>query len=46
MKLTLLLLEIGDDIVHPIAQVGKVPIAMQDGKLKYFSDVLYVPNII
>ena len=25
-------IEIGDDIAHPIAQVGKVPLAMQDGR--------------
>ena len=34
-----------DDIVHPIAHVGKVPLAMQDSKRKYFLDVLHVPNI-
>ena len=27
--------EISDDIAHPIAQVGKVPLAMQDSKTKY-----------
>ena len=37
--------EIGDDTTHPIAQVGKVPLAMQNGRIKYLSDVLHVPNI-
>ena len=38
--------EIGDDTAHPIAQVGKVPLAMQDGRIKYLSDVLHILNII
>ena len=38
-------IETGDDIVHPIAQVGKVPLAMQDGKRKCLLDVQNVPNI-
>ena len=37
--------ETGDDTAHPIAQVGKVPLAMQNGRTKYLSDVLHVPNI-
>jgi hypothetical protein len=35
----------GDDTVHPIAHIGNVPLAMQDGKIKYLFDVLHVPNI-
>jgi len=31
--------ETGDDSVHPIAHVGKVPLSMQDGKMKYLVDV-------
>ncbi len=27
------------DIVHPIAQVGKVPLFMQNEQTKYFKDV-------
>ena len=34
-----------DDTAHPITQVGKVPLAMQDGKTKYLADVLHVPKI-
>ena len=37
--------EIGDNIAHPIAHIGKVPLNMQDGKMKYLADVLHVPNI-
>ena len=37
--------EIGDDIVHPIAKVDKVPLAMQNGKTKHLSNVLHVSNI-
>jgi hypothetical protein len=37
--------ETGDDTAHPIAHIGNVPLAMQDGKIKYLSDVLHVPNI-
>jgi len=37
--------ETGDDSAHPIAHVGKVPLSMQDGKMKYLADVLHVPNI-
>ena len=35
----------GNDTAYPIAQVGKVPLAMQNGRTKYLSDVLHVPNI-
>ena len=35
----------GDDTAHPIAHVGDVPLNMQDGKSKYFANVLHVPNI-
>ena len=31
-----------DDIVHPIAQVGNIPLAINDGKTKYLSDVLQI----
>ena len=37
--------ETGNDIAHPIAQVGRVPLAMQNGRTKYLSDVLHVPKI-
>ncbi len=37
--------ETGDDTAHPIAHIRNVPLAMQDGKIKYFSNVLHVPNI-
>jgi hypothetical protein len=37
--------EIGDDITHPITQIGKVPVSMQDGQTKYMKDVLHVPTI-
>jgi hypothetical protein len=37
--------ETGDDTAHPIAHIGNVPLAMRDGKIKYLSDVLHVPNI-
>ena len=35
----------GDDTAHPIAHIGDVPLNTQDGKSKYFADVLHVPNI-
>ncbi len=35
----------GDDTTHPIVHIGNVPLAMQDGKIKYLSNVLLVPNI-
>jgi hypothetical protein len=34
-----------DDTAHPIVHIGNVPITMQDGKIKYLSNVLHVPNI-
>jgi hypothetical protein len=27
--------KIGGDIIHPITQIGKVPLSMQDGQTKY-----------
>ncbi len=35
----------GDDTTHPITQIGKVPLSMQDGQTKYLKDVLHVPTI-
>ena len=37
--------ETGDDMLHPIEHVGKVPLSMHDGKTKHMADVLYVPTI-
>ncbi|MCO5563178.1 hypothetical protein L7F22_016815 [Adiantum nelumboides] len=37
--------ETGDDSAHPIAHVEKLPLQMQDGKMKYLVDVIHVPNI-
>jgi hypothetical protein len=37
--------ETGDDNTHPITQIGKVPLSMQDGQTKYLKDVLHVPTI-
>ena len=37
--------EIGDDTAHPIAHTENVPLALQDGNVKYLADVLHVPNI-
>jgi hypothetical protein len=37
--------ETRDDTTHPIAHIGNVPLAMQDGNIKYLSNVLHVPNI-
>ncbi len=37
--------ETGDDITHPIAHIRNLPLAMQDGKIKYLFDVFHVPNI-
>ena len=36
--------EIGDDTVHPIEHIGRVPLVMQDGKFKHLEDVLHVPT--
>ena len=38
--------EIGDDTAHPIVHTRNKPLAMQDGKVKYLADLLYVPIII
>jgi hypothetical protein len=35
----------GDDITHPITQIGKVPLSLQDGQTKYLKSVFYVPTI-
>jgi hypothetical protein len=37
--------EIGDDTAHPITQISKVPLSMQDEKTKYLKDVLHVQTI-
>jgi hypothetical protein len=37
--------EIGDDTTHPITQIDKVPLSMQDGQTKYLKNVLHVPTI-
>jgi hypothetical protein len=37
--------ETRDDTVHPITHIGNVPLTMQDGKIKYLSNVFHVPNI-
>jgi hypothetical protein len=37
--------EIGDDTTHPITQIGKVPLSMQDGQTKYLKDVFHVSTI-
>ena len=42
---TLGYVEIGDDTVHPIEHIGRVPVVMHDGKFKHLEDVLYVPMI-
>ncbi len=39
-------MEIGDDTTHPITQIDKVPLSMQDGQTKYLKEVLHVPTII
>ncbi len=38
-------MEIGDDTTHPITQIGKVPLSMQDAQTKYLKDVLHVPTV-
>ncbi|MCO5609753.1 hypothetical protein L7F22_063995 [Adiantum nelumboides] len=35
----------GDNLAHPIAHVGNIPLQMQDCKMKYLADVFHVPNI-
>jgi hypothetical protein len=37
--------ETGDDTTHPITQIHKVPLSMQDGQTKYLRDVFQVPTI-
>jgi len=34
-----------DDTIHPITQIGKVPLSMQDGQTKYLKDIRHVPTI-
>ncbi len=34
-----------DDTTHPITQISKVSLSMQDGQTKYLKDVLYVLTI-
>jgi hypothetical protein len=41
---TLGFMETSDDTTHPITQIGKVPLSMQDGQTKYLKDVLHVPT--
>ncbi len=42
---TLGFVETDDDTTHPITQIGKVPLSMQDGQTKYLKNVLHVPTI-
>ncbi len=37
--------ETSDDTAHPITQIGKVPLSMQDGQTKYLKDVFHVLTI-
>jgi len=37
--------ETNDDTTHPITQIGKVPLSLQDGQTKYLKDVLHVLTI-
>jgi hypothetical protein len=37
--------ETSDDTTHPITQIGKVPLSMQDGQTKYLKNVLHVLTI-
>jgi len=34
-----------EDTTHPITQIGKVPLSMQDGQTKYLKDTLHVLTI-
>ncbi len=43
---TLGFVETGDDTAHPITQIGKVSLSMQDKPTKYLKDVLHVLTII
>jgi hypothetical protein len=38
-------METGDDTTHPITQISKVPLSMQDGQTKYLKDVFHVLTI-
>ncbi len=42
---TLGFVETSDDTTHPITQIGKVPLSMQNEQIKYLKDVLHVPTI-
>jgi hypothetical protein len=42
---TLGFVETGDDITHPITQIGNVPLSMQNGQTKYLKDVFHVLTI-
>ena len=37
--------ETGDDTVHPIKHMGRVPLVMHDRKIKHLEYVLHVPMI-
>lgn len=37
--------ETSDDTPHSIAHIGNVPLSLKNGNIKYFGDVLHVPNI-
>ncbi len=41
---TLGFVEIGDDTTHPITQISKVPLSMQNKQKKYWKNVFYVPT--
>ncbi len=38
-------METGDGTTHPITQIGKVPLSMQDGQTKYLKNILHVLTI-
>jgi hypothetical protein len=42
---TLGFVKTGDDTTHPITQICKVPLSMQNGQTKYLKDVFQVPTI-
>jgi hypothetical protein len=42
---TLRFVKIDDDITHPITQINKVPLSMQDKQTKYLKYVPHVPTI-
>jgi hypothetical protein len=37
--------ETNDDTTHPITQIGKAALSMQDGQTKYLKDVFYVSTL-